>query len=136
MQLERKNKAKGGISTASMPDIIFMLLIFFMMTTVLRQYDGLDVILPSAKEISKVDTKRHVAFLWVSKDGAVSIQDKLVPINKVRDVAYGLRAEDPQLVVSLRADKNVAMKVINSLHSELREADALKINYSATTAVN
>ncbi|MCK5520596.1 MAG: biopolymer transporter ExbD [Candidatus Marinimicrobia bacterium] len=136
MQLERKNKAKAGISTASMPDIIFMLLIFFMMTTVLRQYDGLDVILPSAKEISKVDTKRHVVFLWVSKDGAVSIQDKLIPINKIREVAYGLRAEDPQLIVSLRADKNVGMKVISSIHSELREADALKINYSATTAVN
>ena len=134
--LERKNKAQTGISTASMPDIIFMLLIFFMMTTVLRQYDGLDVILPSAKEISKVDTKRHVAFLWVSKDGAVSIQDKLVPLNKIRDVAYVLRAEDPQLVISLRADKSVAMKYISSIHSELREADALKINYSATTAVN
>ncbi|HDR03687.1 MAG TPA: biopolymer transporter ExbD [Candidatus Marinimicrobia bacterium] len=136
MKLERKIKTKGGISTASMPDIIFMLLIFFMMSTVLREYEGLNVILPSAKKIEKLETKKHVSYIWISRDGAISIDDRLIPTNKVREVMYAKRSENPQIVVSLRADRNVDMGIISAIHNELRKADALKVNYSATTAIN
>ena len=51
MKLQRKNKNKSEISTSSLPDIIFMLLIFFMVTTVMREFEGLDVVLPRAKTI-------------------------------------------------------------------------------------
>ena len=54
MKLNRKVKISSDIPTASMPDIIFMLLIFFMVTTVLREYSGLDVELPKAKRIQKL----------------------------------------------------------------------------------
>lgn len=136
MKLQRKIVNKGGISTASMPDIIFMLLIFFMMSTVLREYEGLNVILPSAKKIEKLETKKHVAYIWVSRDGAVSVDDRIIPMDKIRDVMYAKRAEDPQVVISMRADRSVDMSVISNIHNELRKADALKVNYSAKTAVN
>ena len=78
MKLERKNKNKSEISTSSLPDIIFMLLIFFMVTTVMREFEGLDVVLPRAKTIEKLESKRHTSYIWSTKDGLVSVDDKLV----------------------------------------------------------
>ena len=54
MKVHRKTKVSSDIPTASMPDIIFMLLIFFMVTTVLREYSGLPVELPKAMRIEKL----------------------------------------------------------------------------------
>ena len=100
MKLQRKTKIDSEIPTSSMPDIIFMLLIFFMVTTVLRVYSGLPISLPKAKRIEKLKSKRHTTNIWVSKDGLVSIEDKLYKEDGVRHVLYEKRVADPQLVVS------------------------------------
>ena len=121
---------ESKISTSSMPDIIFMLLIFFMVTTVLREYSGLPIELPKAERIEKLESKRHTAHIWVSKDGLISIEDKLFKSDAVRHVMYEKRASDPQLTVSLKADLSARMEVISSIHNELRKADALRLNYS------
>ncbi|MCD6234271.1 MAG: biopolymer transporter ExbD [Candidatus Neomarinimicrobiota bacterium] len=134
MAIKKKTKLKAEIPTSSMPDIIFMLLIFFMMTTTMRQFEGLKVILPQARKIEKVETKRHVSYIFVGRDGVISVDDKLIQVNDVRKVMYSKRVADPQLIVSIRADRNVQMGVISQIHNELREADALRVNYSATTA--
>ena len=136
MKLKRKTKLKSEIPTASMPDIIFMLLIFFMVTTVLREYSGLPISLPKAKRIEKLKSKRHTSHIWVSKDGLISIEDKLYASDGIRHVMYGKRVADPQLVVSLKADERAKMGLISAIHSELRKADALKLNYSTKTAVD
>ena len=135
MKIQRKTKVSSDIPTASMPDIIFMLLIFFMVTTVLREYSGLPVELPRAKRIEKLKSKRHTSHIWVSKEGLISIQDKRCKIDKVRNVMYAIRAADPLLTVSLKADKSAKMGLISNIHNELRKADALKLNYSTKTAV-
>ncbi len=134
MAIKKKTKLKAEIPLSSMPDIIFMLLIFFMMTTTMRQYEGLKVILPQAKKVEKVETKRHITYIYVGRDGVISVDDKLIQVGDVRKVMYSKRVADPQLIVSVRADRNVQMGVISRIHSELREADALRVNYSATTA--
>ncbi len=121
---------ESKISTSSMPDIIFMLLIFFMVTTVLREYSGLPIELPKAERIEKLESKRHTAHIWVSKDGLISIEDKLFKSDAVRHVMYEKRASNPQLTVSLKADLSARMEVISSIHNELRKADALRLNYS------
>ena len=74
MNFSRKTQLSSEIPTSSMPDIIFMLLIFFMVTTVLREYSGLPISLPKAKRIEKLKSKRHTAHVWVSKDGLISIE--------------------------------------------------------------
>ena len=135
MKIQRKTKVSSDIPTASMPDIIFMLLIFFMVTTVLREYSGLPVELPRAKRIEKLKSKRHTSHIWVSKEGLISIQDKLHSVENVRHVMYDIRAADPLLTVSLKADKSAKMGLISNIHNELRKADALKLNYSTKTAV-
>ena len=136
MKLKRKTKLKSEIPTASMPDIIFMLLIFFMVTTVLREYSGLPISLPKAKRIEKLKSKRHTSHIWVSKDGLISIQDRLYSSDGIRHVMYEKRVADPQLVVSLKADERAKMGLISAIHIELRKADALKLNYSTKTAVD
>ncbi len=136
MKFAVRNKPKSEISTASMPDIIFMLLVFFMVTTVLREYEGLPIALPSATKIEKLESKRNTAHLWVNKVGLVSIDDKRVPMPAVRNVIYAKLAENPKLITSLKADKETTMRIITDLHQELRHANALKVNYSAKTRVN
>lgn len=133
MKLKQKTKVVAGIPTASLPDIIFMLLIFFMVVTVLRQYQGLKLILPEAKKISKLESKRHVTNIWITKEGIISIDDRIMDMQQVRTVMYDKRVNDPQLTTSLKADRQAEMKLITGIHQELREADALKINYSAKT---
>jgi|TARA_B100001079_G_scaffold198264_1_gene171889 biopolymer transport protein ExbD len=135
LEVKRKTQVSTDIPTASMPDIIFMLLIFFMVTTVLREYSGLPVELPKAKRIEKLKSKRHTSHIWISKEGLVSIQDKLHSVDNVRHVMYDIRAADPLLTVSLKADKSAKMGLISEVHNELRKADALKLNYSTKTAV-
>ena len=131
MKFERKEKTKSAIPTASLPDIVFMLLIFFMVSTVLKEYQGLTVILPEAEKIEKLESKVHVTYAWIAKDGTISIDDKLVAMDEVRGVMYDKRKNDPQLKVSIRADKGTNMGIINDFHQELRKADALQVNYSS-----
>jgi biopolymer transport protein ExbD len=136
MKFDRKTKLDSEIPTASMPDIIFMLLIFFMVTTVLREYSGLPISLPKAKRIEKLKSKRHTSHIWVSKDGLISIEDKLYASDGIRHIMYEKRVADPQLVISLKADERAKMGLISEIHGELRKADALKLNYSSKTAVD
>ena len=135
MKFSRKTQLSSEIPTSSMPDIIFMLLIFFMVTTVLREYSGLPVNIPKAEKIEKLKGKRHTAHIWVSKEGLVSINDRLFAVQDVAKIMYEKRVSDPQLIVSLKADEEAKMELISSIHEELREADALKLNYSTKTLV-
>ena len=135
MNFSRKTQLSSEIPTSSMPDIIFMLLIFFMVTTVLREYSGLPVNIPKAEKIEKLKGKRHTAHIWVSKEGLVSINDRLFAVQDVAKIMYEKRVTDPQLIVSLKADEEAKMELISSIHEELREADALKLNYSTKTLV-
>ena len=135
MNFSRKTQLSSEIPTSSMPDIIFMLLIFFMVTTVLREYSGLRVNIPKAEKIEKLKGKRHTAHIWVSKEGLVSINDRLFAVQDVAKIMYEKRVSDPQLIVSLKADEEAKMELISSIHEELREADALKLNYSTKTLV-
>ena len=133
MKLNRKNKTSNEISTSSLPDIIFMLLIFFMVTTVMREFEGLDVVLPRAETIEKLESKRHTSYIWSTKDGLVSVDDQLVNINDLGEVMYLKITKDPKLTVSLKADENSVMETLTDIHTQLRKAQALKLNYSALT---
>ena len=133
MKIQRTNKVSNEISTSSMPDIIFMLLIFFMVTTVMREFDGLDVLIPSAKMIEKLESKRHTSYIWATKDGLISVNDRIININNLSGIMYEKIIADPKIIVSLKTDKNATMKLITDIHSELRKANALKLSYSALT---
>ena len=133
MKIERKTHTSKEISTSSMPDIIFMLLIFFMVTTVMREYEGLDVIMPRAKMIEKLESKRHTSYIWATKDGLVSVDDRIININNLSGLMYNKIAKNPKITVSLKSDEKTTMKQITDIHTQLRAANALKLSYSALT---
>ena len=133
MRIERKTHTSREISTSSMPDIIFMLLIFFMVTTVMREYEGLDIIMPRAKMIEKLESKRHTTYIWATKDGLVSVDDRIIHINDLAGLMYNKVAKDPKVTVSLKSDEKTTMKLITDIHTQLRTANALKLSYSALT---
>jgi biopolymer transport protein ExbD len=132
IKIEKKTKMKIGIPTASMPDIIFQLLIFFMVSTVLREYQGLKVSLPEAAKIEKLPGKRHVTTIWVDRFNNAVIDDvTFKQVTDLRTIVYNKLVEDPQIIVSLRVDREADMGMINDIQQELRKANALRINYSA-----
>ena len=133
MKIERKTHTSKEISTSSMPDIIFMLLIFFMVTTVMREYEGLDVIMPRAKMIEKLESKRNTSYIWATKDGLVSVDDRIININNLSGLMYNKIAKNPKITVSLKSDEKTTMKLITDIHTQLRTANALKLSYSALT---
>ena len=133
MNINRKNKTSNEISTSSLPDIIFMLLIFFMVTTVMREFEGLDIVLPRAETIEKLESKRHTVYVWATKEGLISVNDKIININDLSNVMFLKLSRDPKLTVSLRSDEDSRMELISEIHSQLRKAQALKLNYSSLT---
>ena len=133
MRIERKTQESNEISTSSLPDIIFMLLIFFMVTTVMREYEGLDVIMPKAKMIEKLESKRHTSYIWATKDGIISVDDRITDANGLSKIMYSKITKDPRLTVSLKADERATMRLISDIHTNLRKANALKLNYASLT---
>ena len=137
MKFEKKRAStKQEIPTASMPDIIFMLLLFFMVTTTLREVEVLvNYSLPEAKAIENIENKRLISYIWVGKDGRVQINDSLVKLDEIQNIMYAKRQALPNVIVSLRVDKNTDMGFVTDIQQELRKAYCLRINYSANVKI-
>jgi len=137
MKFEKKRaSSKQEIPTASMPDIVFMLLLFFMVTTTLREVDVLvDFKLPEAKAIEKIENKRLISYIWVGKDQRIQINDDIVPMSEVQSIMYAKRQELPNVIVSLRIDKGSDMGLVTDIQQELRKAYCLRINYSTNIKI-
>ena len=140
MKINKKSKPKSTVSTASMPDIIFMLLIFFMVTTVMKTFDGLKVEDPSAEKIEKLENRKNVIYIWQTKDGSVCVDDQtLTNINDVSEILkFKLESSinAGKMVVQFKADHNTTMELIQKIHTECREANALKLSYAAKKISN
>ena len=133
MDFKKKSKVNVAIPTASMPDIIFMLLIFFMVATVIRTYSGLQVQLPDAQKIQKIEgSKRHVVTIWLDKNEQVVCDDVNVKkMSDLRNVVYKKLVENPQIKIALKIDEETDMGLVNDVHQELRKANALNVYYFA-----
>lgn len=133
---KRRANTKQEIPTTSMPDIVFMLLMFFMVVTTLREVDVLvQFKLPEAQAIEKIENKRLVSYLWVGKDKRIQIDDSIVKLDEVESIMYGKRQILPNVIVSLRVDQGVDMGLVMDIQQALRKAYCLRINYSATLKI-
>lgn len=128
---KRRSGTKQEIPTASMPDIVFILLMFFMVTTTLRKYDiKVQFKLPSAEAIQKIENKRLIDYIWVGQSGRIQINDSIVKLDQIEPIMYAKRQSLPDVIVSLRIDKNSDMGEVTDIQQELRKAYCLRINYS------
>ncbi len=138
---KKQANTKQQVPTAAMPDIIFMLLIFFMVVTVLREVElQVRVDFTRADNIEKIEQKRLVSYIYIGPeilgggrygDTRVQIDDALVDdIYAIRRLMYDKLMEEPRLIVSLRVDQKSEMGIVSDVQQELREAGTLRINYS------
>jgi biopolymer transport protein ExbD len=139
---KKKAKSKQEIPTTAMPDIVFMLLIFFMVTTVLREVTLLvKVDFVKAENIQKIDQKRLVSYIYIGPERLsgnrygetkVQIDDQLITdIPAIRNIMYDKLLEQPKLIVSLRIDRKAELGLVTDVKQELRKAGTLRINYSS-----
>jgi biopolymer transport protein ExbD len=141
-KFRKKKKGMPAISTASLPDIVFMLLFFFMVTTVMRETE-LKIKkpqLPKATEIKKLERKSLVSYIYVGKvegqnGDKIQLNDRISPVSDVKYFIFAERethSEDeiPLLTTSIKADIKSSVGTITDIKEELRNINALKINYS------
>lgn len=144
---KKSAKSSPAIPMASMPDIIFMLIIFFMVTTVLRETEvQVRTTLPQAEALTKIEQKRLISYLYIGPrklennqlgETAIQIDDALIEdIGSIRTIMYRKILEQPKLIVSLRVDQESEMGTVVDVQQELREAGTLRINYSSRTEVS
>lgn len=145
------NKKKSGdlpaVSTASLPDIVFMLLFFFMTVTTMKDSTLLvENTLPNASEVKKLEKKDRVLYIYVGKptreyqkvfgsEPKIQLNDKFASVSEVGDFILQERAKKPQelqnvLTTALKVDKEANMGLISDIKLELRKVNALKINYT------
>ena len=138
---KKQAKTSQRVPTSAMPDVVFMLLIFFMVTTVLREVElQVQVDYASAENIEKIEQKRLVSYVYIGPERlgnnqvgetAVQIDDALVDeMGAIRNIMYDKLLEQPQLIVSLRVDNESEFGVVTDVQQELRHAGTLRINYS------
>jgi len=141
----KKGKESPGINTSSLPDIIFMLLFFFMVTTVMREVTVMvKQNMPSASEVQKLERKSLVSFIYIGepKESKKYGTNARIQLNdvfaKVEDVPLFIAREKESrdevdrklLTTSLKVDGDTKMGVVTDVKQELRKSNALKINYS------
>ncbi len=126
---ERKSKVASEIPTASMADIAFLLLIFFMVSTTFRREQDRHLTFPKAAETQKMDERRkNILHVWIEPDGAVYINDSRIPMDMVgATVLPHYRDTDRRLLVSIRGDRDVPYRFVNAVTEQLREANAVRV---------
>lgn len=141
---KKKSGALPPISTASLPDIVFMLLFFFMVATVMRDNTlMIENKLPTADQVEKLDKDRSM-FIYAGKPGQgykkfgtearIQINDKFSSLDQVQSAVQEARAKlrpelQDRLVVALKVDKETNSGLVSDIKQELRKINALKIMY-------
>ncbi|MFN6062837.1 MAG: ExbD/TolR family protein [Bacteroidota bacterium] len=141
-----KKKPQPAISTASLPDIVFMLLFFFMVVTKLRDSELMvKVATPFATQLTKLEDKSLVNYLYIGRPvekykatygtkPRLQLSDKFANINEIPIFLERFRVKIPEaqrtkITTSLRVDGQVTMGIVQDVKTELRKANQLKINY-------
>lgn len=144
---KKRGKSSPAISTASLPDIIFMLLFFFMVVTVMRSSDRLvDVVVPEATELTKLEKKSLVNQIYIGKPkeeyreiygsaARIQLNDKIsdeddIPIFLEKHKIKVPENQRTKITTSLRVDGEVTMGIVQDVKTALRKANQLKVNYS------
>lgn len=141
---KKGNEDVPAISTASLPDIVFMLLFFFMVATTMRDNEmKLDNILPKADQTNKLDKKERVFSIFIGKPHEryglgsgerIQLDDRLADVSEIPDFIKKERAKriptpEEALIAALKVDKNSKMGLVAEVKKKLRESGQYKVNY-------
>ena len=144
-KFKKKAQVKQDIPTSSMPDVVFMLLFFFMVTTEMREQSiEVQQRIPEATQLRKLARKSLVTNLYVGEprktdqfgkepkiqanDAFIEPKDIVLWVSKEKDKL--IEAERDQLTISLKVDSEAKRGIIADVESELRKANSRKILYT------
>ena len=146
-----KSNRDVGISTSSLPDIVFMLLFFFMVSTVMREVDlKVEISQPEASEIEKLEDKSLVNYIYIGEPiekerygtaSRIQLNDAFALPRDIAPFIENKRTQVdevliPKLITSLKVDSDTKMGIVTDVKQELRQAQALKISYSTMEKVD
>ena len=129
-KIKKRERQEAFIPNASMSDIAFLLLLFFMVSTVFVKEKGLRVTLPKAKMIQKIP-RNHSATIYVDRGDDISIDDFITPVTNVRYIMQKKKEQDFNVITCFRTDKNAQYGIMNDILRQLREADCLRVSFEA-----
>ena len=144
---KKKDGDLPAVSTASLPDIVFMLLFFFMTVTTMKDSSLMvQNTLPVASEVKKLEKKDRILYIYVGKpttqyqklfgtEPKIQLNDKFASISDVGPFILQERAKKSQelqnvLTTAMKVDKEANMGLISDIKQELRKVNALKVNYT------
>lgn len=128
---KRRSGVSSEIPSSSMADIAFLLLIFFMVTTVFRKEKKRQIDWVTAEETKKIDEKRkNILHLWIEIDGQVYINDQALADEDISSVVRPLYADNRELVVAVRGDRDVPYYKINTITKQLQAAGAVRVTFA------
>lgn len=145
-RFKKKTSASQEIPTAALPDIIFMLLFFFMVTTVMRTNDLLvETKIPKATQLQKLEKKSLVSYIFIGKpkdieqygdEPRIQVNDALITPDDIPRFVLEEKdkldeVERDKITMSIKADIETEMGIVIDVKQQLREANALKVNYSS-----
>ena len=130
---ERKSKVSSDIPSSSLADIAFLLLIFFMVTTVFQRDRDRPIEWPEAEAAEKIDEKqKNILNIWMEGDGSIYINDQPVPMEDVSQIVAPLyAASERQLVISIRGDRDVPYRYMDLVQQELVAAGVVRVVFAA-----
>ena len=130
---EKSSKASDEIPSSSLADIAFLLLIFFMVTTVFQRDRDRPIDWPDAEAAEKIDEKqKNILNIWMEQDGSIFINDQPIPMENVSQVVAPLYADsDRRLVISIRGDRDVPYRYMDLVQQELVSAGVVRVVFAA-----
>ena len=128
-KIKRTMQLKNDVPTSSMADIAFLLLIFFMATTIFKMEEGLPVQLPRAEAGQRVPREK-IAHVWVQSAREMTIDDNLITLVDIVPILRGKLANDPALITGLNIDEGVPWNIAAEVIEMLKEAQALNASFT------
>lgn len=127
MKFRERQKTKPSIPTASMGDIAFLIIIFFMTTSIFSREKGLKIVLPEKGQEVKIKSE-NILTISVNPQGEVLIKDAVVTIPDVKNIVEQELANNPDLVIALRVSRAAPYRTMINVFDELKLAKAEKIS--------
>lgn len=123
----KKHRASTEIQSASMSDIAFLLLIFFLVTTIFNTEKGIQLVLPNANTSAKRINKKNIVEIKADAAGRVTLDDKPVQINEIREIVRQRQFENDKLICVVETDPRAYYGIMVDILDELKLAEARKI---------
>jgi biopolymer transport protein ExbD len=125
---KNKERSEPEIPSASLPDIVFQLLIFFLVTTTIDVDKGLDLVLPPPGDVEIELAKKNIANILINDAGQILIDEEVVPVEEVDNIIRNKLLENDKLVVSVKTARQTKYDIYIRVIDQLKRAGATRIS--------